>query len=205
VSETVIGTDRKVELTHCREFRLSDAMILLAWGVLALSAGFHLLLLLAGMLGRLFREAIVHLADLPMRWPLFWDATHDSLRNTLWYGLQVTETFLLVMTPAFFLLRLRQPRPPLRALFRQPGAVAGLAIVFGLFWGTGSLLWLFPDKVDSMTAAATAVGGAVAAGWIALALSRSWKPQTGWVDGIGRVLGCAAIGAALLAFMVYRI
>jgi hypothetical protein len=205
VSETVTGPDRAVELTHCRQFRLSDAMILLAGTALALSAGAHLLLLLADMIGRLCREAIAHRADLPDHWPLFWGATHDSLRYTAWYGLQMAETFLLGMTPAFFVLRLRRPRPPLRALVRQPDTVAGLAIVFGLFWGTGGLLWLFPDKVDSMTAAPIAVGGAVAIGWIALALSRWWKPELGWVDPIGRVLGWAAIGAALLSLMVFRI
>jgi hypothetical protein len=64
---------------------------------------------------------------------------------------------------------------------------------------------LFPDKVDSMTAAPIAVGGAVAVGWIALALSRRWKPEAGWVDRIGRALGCAAIGAAVLSLMVFRI
>lgn len=205
VSEAVIGADGTVELTHCRKFRLSDAMILLAGAALALSAGSHLLVLLAEMLGRLCREVMAHRADVVANWPLFWGATHDSLRNTLWYAFQVVEMFLFGMTPAFFAIRLRRPRPPLRTLLRQPGTVAGLAMVFGLFWGTGGLLWSFPGMVDTMTAAPTAVGGAVAIGWIAVALSRWWKPEAGWVDQIGRVLGCAAIGAALLGLMVFRI
>ncbi len=54
---------------------------------------------------------------------------------------------------------------------------------------------MFSDKVDSMTAAPIAVGGAVAVGWIALALSRRWKHEAGWVERIGRALGCAAIGS----------
>ena len=100
---------------------------------------------------------------------------------------------------------MRQPRPPLGTLLRQPGTVAGLAMVFGLFWGTGGLLWLFPDKFDSMIAAPTAVGGAVVIAWIALALTRNWKPEPGWVDRMGRILGCAAIGTALLGLVVFRI
>jgi hypothetical protein len=205
MSESATGADRTVERIHCRKFRLSDAMILLAGAALALSAGSHLLLLMAEMLGRLFREAAAHRADVPDHWSLFWGATHGPLRNTLWYAFQVAETFLFGMIPAFIALRLRHPRPPLRTLPRQPGTAAALAMVFGLFWGTGGLLWAFPDKVDSMTAAPIAVGGAVASVWVAFALCRSWNPEAGWVDRMGRVLGCAAIGTALLGLVVFRI
>jgi hypothetical protein len=97
------------------------------------------------------------------------------------------------------------PRPPLRALLRQPGMVAGLAMAFGLFWGTGGLISLFPDRFDSMNAAPSAIGGTVAAAWGALALSRRWEPEPGWVDRVGRVLGCAAIGTELLGLVVFRI
>ncbi len=137
MSESVTGTDRTVELTRCREFRLTDAMILFSRGALAFWASSRLLLLLADMLGRPCREAIVHRADLLTQWSLFWRDTHDPLRNTLWYGLEATLTFLLGMIPAFFVLRLRRPRPPLHALLRQPGTVASLAIVLGLFWAQG--------------------------------------------------------------------
>jgi hypothetical protein len=78
-------------------------------------------------------------------------------------------------------------------------------MVFGLFWGTGCLIYLFPDKVDSTTAAPAAIGGAVALSWVVLALSRLWEPEQGWVDRVGRFLGCAAIGTALLGLVVYRI
>jgi hypothetical protein len=64
---------------------------------------------------------------------------------------------------------------------------------------------LFPDKVDSMTAAPIAVGCAVGMGWGALALSRRWKPEPGWVDRVGRVLGYAAIATVLLGLLVFRI
>jgi hypothetical protein len=113
--------------------------------------------------------------------------------------------FLFGMTPAFFILRLRRPHPPMRVLLRQPGTVAGLAMVFGLFWGTGCLLVLFSDQVDSMTAAPAAIGGAVAAGWGILALSRQGQSERGWVDRLGRVLGCIAIGTGLLGLVIHRI
>jgi hypothetical protein len=180
-------------------------MILLAGLAVVLSGGSHLLVLLVDMLARLSREVMTHREDLIAHWPVFWSATHSSLRNTLWYGFQMAEMVLLGMTPAFFILRLRRPRPPLRELLRQPGTVAGLAMVFGLFWGTGCLLALFPDRFDSMTAVPVAVGGAVVAGWSMLALSRQWKPERGWVDRVGRVLGCIAIATALLGLVIYRI
>jgi hypothetical protein len=203
--DMVASADQAPDQTPCRQFRLSDAMILLAGLALAFAAGAHLLVLLAQMLGRLCREAAEHRADLPGRWPVFWGATHDSLRNSVWYGYQVAETLLLGMTPAFLVVRLRRPRPPLRSLLRQPGTLAGLAMVFGLFWGTGCLLWLFPDKLDSMTAAPAAVGGSVAVGWCAMVVCRRWRSEPGWVDRLGRVLGFAAIGTALLGLIVFRI
>lgn len=203
--EAAVGAEPAVETAHCRAFRLSDAMILLAGTALALAGGSHFLPLLADIFGQLCREAAAHGGDLPNNWSVFWAATHDSLRNAVWYGFQVAGAFLLGLTPAFLVIRLRRPRPPLRTLVRQPGMMAALAIVFGLFWGTGGLLWLLPGKVDAFTAAPTAAGGAVAVSWIVLALARSWKPEAGWVDRIGRALGCAAIGTAMLGLVVFRI
>jgi hypothetical protein len=203
--ETNTIRDLVADPTSCREFRVSDAMILLAGVALALGSGSHLLLLLADMFGRFCLEAAAHREDLIGHWPAFWAATRDSLRNTLWYGFQVTVMFLLGMVPAFFLVRLRRPRPSLRALLTQPGTVAGLAMVFGLFWGTGGLLALFPETVDAMTAAPAAIGGAVAAAWGVLALSWQWKPERGWIDRIGRILGWFAIGNGLLVLVIHRI
>jgi hypothetical protein len=203
--ETDTSRDLVADPTPCRELRLSDAMILLAGVALALAGGSHLLLLLADMFGRLCLEATAHREDLIGHWPAFWGATRDSLRNTLWYGFQVSDLFLFGMVPAFFLVRLRRPRPSLRDLLAQPGTVAALAMVFGLFWGTGGLLALFPDTVDAMTAAPAAIGGAVAAAWGVLALSRRWKSERGWIDRVGRILGCFAIGNGLLGLVIHGI
>jgi hypothetical protein len=205
MSEDQSSPDGTLQFARGRAFRISDAMALIAGSALVLAAGSHLLGPWADTLGRLFRQALAHRDELPNHWPLFWDATHEPLRNTLWYGFQLAESLIFVMTPVFFYLRLRRPRPPLRDLLRQPGVVAGLAMVFGLFWGTGALLVLFPEKVDAMTAAPTAVGVAVAVAWGVLALSGRWRAEAGWVDRMGRLLGWAAIGTALLGILVFRI
>jgi hypothetical protein len=188
-----------------RPFGITDAMILTAGAALALSASTHLIVLMVETFGRFWREASVFRGELPGRFPAFWVATHDLLRNTLWYGLQVAFALLLGFTPAWIVVRLRRPRPLWRVLVRQPGTVAALAMVLGLFWGTGALLILFPGHFDSMTAAPSAIGGAVAIAWGTLALTRKWESEPGWVDRVGRLLGCAAIGLAILLPLIFRI
>jgi hypothetical protein len=190
---------------RCRPFRVSDAMILVIGASLTLAAGSHLLRLMGETLGRLLREAASHQEDLIADWPVFWRYTHDHLRNTLWYGFQFAGSLLIGMTPVFLVLRLRRPRPAWRALLRQPGTAAALAMVFGLFWGTGCLLTAFPERVDPMTAAPAAIGGSVGAAWLILALGRRWDPEPGWIDRLGRILGCIAIATALIGLVVYRI
>jgi hypothetical protein len=203
--DTVAAPASATGTGRCREFGITDAMIFVAGAALALSGGAQLLALLANMLGRLCVQAAALRGYLPGHWLAFWAGNHGHLRNVLWYGLQTAEISLVGMTLAFFAVRLRKPRPPLRALLRQPGTAASLAMVFGLFWGTGGLIVLFPDRVDSMTAAPIAVGGAVAASWVALALSRRWKSEPGWVDRVGRALGWIAIGTGLIGLVVFRI
>src|SRR6516165_5614378 len=121
VYNAVASLDPAAEPTFCRDFRLSDAMILIAGAALSFAGGAHLFVLLADEFGRLCREAAAHRTDLIEHWPVFWAATHDHIRNSLWYSFQVAGIFLLGVTPAFFVLRLRRPRLPLRALLRQPG------------------------------------------------------------------------------------
>ena len=198
-------SDSTMAPARCRAFRVSDAMILVIGVSLTLAAGSHLLRLMGEALGSLLREAASHQEDLIPHWPLFWGYTHDHLRNTLWYGFQFAGSLLIGMIPIFLVLRLRRPRPEWRAMLRRPGTMAALAMVFGLFWVTGCLLIVFPEQVDPMTAAPIAVGGAVGAAWLILALIRRWDPEPGWIDRLGRILGCIAIATALIGLVVHRI
>ena len=136
---------------------------------------------------------------------LFWKFIEPDLRNTLWYGLQVLEMILGGMIPAFLVIRLRRPRPPLRCLIRQPGMVAALAAVFGLFWVTGWLHLMFPDRMSSETGAAIAAGGTVGVAWIVLSFSGWGLAEPGWIDRLGRLLGVASITALFLGSIVFRI
>jgi hypothetical protein len=203
--ETVANPNQSAERTRCREFGLFDAMILLAGMALSLSTGAYLLVFLANQFGRLCAVATAYRMDLFYDWRSFWSQTHDHLRNTLWYGFQVAEIFLFGMMPAFLLVRMRRPRPSLRALLRQPGMVAALAIVFGVFWVTGFVHIMFPNQANAGTAAGISAGGTVAVAWCLLAMSRMWESEPGWVDRVGRLLGCAAIGTALVGLIIFRI
>ena len=117
-------------------------------------------------------------------WPLFWNAIRHPLANTLSYGFQFTMDILAGMTLRSSSFVSAPPRPALRRAPRQSGTLAGLAMVFGLFWVTGSLYYLFPEWAHPMTAASIAWPD-VAMTWTVLALSRRGQPSragsTGWV------------------------
>ncbi len=106
--------------------------------------------------------------------------------------------FLLALTLGFLPLRLRRPRPPLRRLMCQPGmaaccAVAVVTLVDATSW---AIYWakLDPQNADAMLARywrghSHHPGIAVAATWLGLLLSRRWRPEPGWVDRSGRLIG----------------
>ena len=131
-------------------------------------------------------------------------ATHDSLRNVVFYGIQIGQMLLIGMTPAFLLIRIRRPRPAPRTLLRQPGTAAGLAMVLGLFWGTGCLggcspIGSIPSQSPPWLSGGRGDGLGVAGPGPVVG------PEPSWVDRLGRVLGALAIVTALLGLIVFRI
>jgi hypothetical protein len=125
--------------------------------------------------------------------------------SVLWYVVQASEQMILIMTPVFLLMRVRRPRPSIRVLLRQPGTVAGLAVILGYIWVTGWLHRLFFGRIIDGTVTAIAVGGTVALAWTCLALSRRWESEPSWVDRMGRLLGATAIAVGMLAYSVFGI
>ena len=121
--------------------------------------------------------------------------------GVVWYGVQAAELLILVMTTVFLLMRARQPRPPIRALLRQPGTIAGLAVTFGLIFVAGWMHRLFFGRLIDGTVTPIAVGGTVALAWTCLALVRRWEAEPSWVDRVGRLLGATAIVVGLIAFL----
>jgi hypothetical protein len=92
-----------------------------------------------------------------------------------------------------------------RTLLKQPGTVAGLAVVFGLLWVTGWLHRTYFGRIKYVTTTAIAVGATVVVAWAFLALSRKWEAEPSWVDCTGRLIGVAAITIGLLSLTVFGI
>jgi hypothetical protein len=110
-------------------------------------------------------------------------------------------------------MRLRRPRPNLRSLSRQPGAVACAAAAAAMAAGgivVLSLLrpvddWYFlqdhPEAEHPWQIVVSRVSMAVPAAWFILAWSGRWRSEPSWIDRMGRVLGAYWIG--LLTYHCY--
>lgn len=110
--------------------------------------------------------------------------------------------FLTAMTPAVVLMRLRRPRPRLRIVARQPGMAACCAAIIPLAMTLIELVrenWRLAssarDPFDWLASAFLLTeGGAmtglwVLAAWAALAMGGRRRPERGWIDRLGRLVG----------------
>jgi hypothetical protein len=108
---------------------------------------------------------------------------------------------LIPWTVAVFLMGLRRPRPPLRRLVLRPGMAACGAVT--LWLGLKTLLLVLmgvgvPQKwalvrayMGDGVALVSWAAPAVAGSWLVLVLSGRWRPDRGWFDRSGRVLGAS--------------
>jgi hypothetical protein len=109
-------------------------------------------------------------------------------------------------------MRLRRPRPNLRSLSRQPGAVACAAAAAGMAAGgiivLAHLLRLdernylqdHPEAEHPWQIVQSRIAMAVPAAWLMLAWSGRWRSEPGWIDRTGRILGAYWIG-----LMIYHL
>jgi hypothetical protein len=143
-------------------------------------------------------------------WPL-------TLTTYLINGVELLPPFLITVSLAVLVLRLRKPSPVRRWLFWQPGssscAVASVALVAaGSLYLISYLVSYLSGGVPSaflarrihedlmpenLTAAATAIGYGVAGTWIALAAKRRWRPEPGLIDRLGRLVGAGWIAMVI--------
>lgn len=113
---------------------------------------------------------------------------------------------LFVWTITLYALRLRRPCPPRERRLNQPGAVACavvtlllplLGVVAALSRGAVVLLkyygWKgpggYPPPGLLCVLGAAIAGTAVTGAWLGLAISGRRRPEPGWLDRTGRVLG----------------
>jgi hypothetical protein len=111
---------------------------------------------------------------------------------------------------AVIVMRLRRPRPRRGRLVDQPGLVACVAVIASLIPG---LIWIatichrpgFQRAGGFQQVWYIAIrwaDSAVLGSWLALAMSRRWRPEQSWIDRTGRALGLYWI---LLLFTVLAI
>jgi hypothetical protein len=117
---------------------------------------------------------------------------------------RLSGKFLMLASILVLAWRLRRPRPSIRRIGRQPGAAACLSIImFDLFYSVhylisdalegqyiwkpgyhyGRLLWF------TLLSFEYECGHVVAVVWIIFALGRIGRPEAGWIDRSGRIVG----------------
>jgi hypothetical protein len=193
------------ETIRGRRFGVYDSMVLIAGIALLFAFENNKVRNLIQQLVELCKAIAAYYGFLPARPygpPQFLTkAIADYWSGVVWYGVQAAELLILIMTTVFLLMRVRRPRPSIRALIRQPGTVAGLAVTFGLILVAGWMHLLFFGRLIDGTVAPIAVGGTVALAWTCLALARRWEAEPSWVDRMGRLLGATAIVVGVVAFL----
>lgn len=171
----------------CRKFSLFDAMILVA----ATAVGF-------GIIQTCSPEFYVYQYT-PIPSPTWVNWLAVVLSNWAFYLSPLPAAWTL----AALMLRLRHPRPPLRRLMRQPGAVSSFAgtmlILVGVLhyqidrhnpsWHTG------PFEYTTYS-----LGCGIGAVWLISLMSKRWRVERSWIDLLGRSLGVYWISMAPLKF-----
>jgi hypothetical protein len=175
-----------VRNTSERPFTLIDAMILVA----ATAVGF-------GILRDWAAPAIWY------PWP--------RLRSIVDFTHVVLGMMNLYWTIAVVGIRLRRPRPSLRRLGRQPGFVAGVAVLLMtliynllrlyMILGPRRVLWERLYAFVLNLSSVQSIAPAVAVAWMVLAVSGRWRPDSGWIDRLGRCVGFLWLGLLVMIFV----
>lgn len=102
---------------------------------------------------------------------------------------------LICLIPGVLLMRLRRPRPPWPELAHQPGFLAcALLIATGFCLATlaalpSALLGSPPHWL--IMAVPVLMAALVPMAWAILALRGVWRPESHWLDRLGRAVGVA--------------
>jgi hypothetical protein len=181
-----------------RRLNLVDAMTLVA----AIAIGLSVVVWM-GMASEGIALAISSLADRSWRY---------TYRGSLG-ALLALSPIPAMLAVALLALRVRSPRPIPRVLGRQPGFLAGVAVLLASTVVLGNLMiatvatwghhgWKVSAPYStwvqaSVTTLPAACGYSVAMAWMTLVLGGRWRPEPSWIDRAGRILGTYWLVAGL--------
>jgi hypothetical protein len=200
VPESSIGTGRMPS----RSFGVADAMLLVVAVALGLSVNRMDWLRIAN-----FRQF----------------GSYDKIQVIL----EVVLPYVTAGTAAVLGMRLRQPRPSIRRLAREPGAAAcmvcsaTLIIVAGWIattMATGRIMEFSATMISwphhggrgrggtlhypggmAFVVYGDRIGFAVAGAWLVLVLSGRWRSESTWIDRVGRTLGWLWLGLTMVLWV----
>jgi Kef-type K+ transport system membrane component KefB len=180
----------------CRRFGAGDLMVAVAAVALCLTIARTLFPVFRMGLGGIPFDKLSRLLD----WRGYLASHPEVAGNIALFASLGLIVLCLVASLAFVLMRLRKPRPSLGQVLLQPGMVAVEGVLAGLLVCVG-LAVLNAAAVFGMLA----ISSAVPVAWAALALTGRWRPEPGWIDRFGRLLGvcwCVLIPVYLALIVV---
>ena len=181
-----------------RKFTLVDAMLLIMWSAI----GIALVRAILPNISAIIMSILADLAHPPKQGE---SATSDAWKVALLAG----SPLLAAWTVALLLARLGRPRPHLRRVLRQPGAVACAVATLAMAVDATWIIPIWVRKAPLMAAYSFVchvdVGFAVLGSWAVLVLSGRCRPEPSWIDRAGRIIGAIWIGAAVLSRFLFRL
>jgi hypothetical protein len=175
-----------------RPFGLGDAMILIVALALGLAVGGPGIILIADAIRSVPRNHFRTLAG--------------AVQLGRFLNI-VLLSFLFFLIPAFLILRLKRPRPPLGSMIGQPG-FAACASPVALFLIALPFSLLAPSDLGRHVieiAGQVLLVAAVPLAWVSLIATRRWDPEPSWSDRSGRILGVLWTVALPAHFVLMRL
>lgn len=165
---------------RCRRFSTGDGAVMVA----AAAVSFTVLRFYLPLVAAAFRGVPFDRLSTASDW---WDSL--ASRPEVAAIAALSASFLLILTLtvaslAHFAVRLRKPRPQFQLLVTQPGFAAVLAVLGGVGLAPAASLIGLHKFVGI-----TCVVFAVPLTWAALAIRGRWRPEAGWIEGVGRAVG----------------
>lgn len=146
------------------------------------------------------------------RYDFYREPSSQSLYRTVGIILAVANAILMGLTLAFTAFVLRRLRAGSRAVLRRPGPAACVAASAAMVVMTTRISVKYyamlakSGLVDSFEVSVVysglvgdyiRIGFAVLGAWLALLMTRGWRPEPSWLDRGGRMLGWGWLSIAL--------